>query len=119
MESIFGGLDKIYKAHHLLGQITFLVIFFHPLFLILRSIYNFDLILLYIIPGKNMPYTYGIISFLLLIILLVLTLILRLPYKIWHLSHKFMGITLILATWHAVTSGSAINQYQILRVSSY
>jgi len=115
LESVFGGLDKVYKAHHLIGQITLIMILLHPIFLIVRVFPNWNFIALYLIPGLNMPFTYGIVSLYLLIILLVFTLLIKLPYKIWHLSHKFMGIVLILATWHAVAAGRDIAQYPILR----
>jgi len=116
MESIFGGMDKVYKAHHLIGQITMLVIFLHPLFLVLKSLDNINLILAYFIPGRYIPFTIGTISFLILLVLLVLTLLVNLPYKLWHLTHKFMGIALILATWHALIAGVDMNQYPVLRL---
>jgi len=46
---------------------------------------------------------------------LIFTLMIKLPYKIWHLSHKFMGIVLILATWHALVAGRDVIQYPIIR----
>jgi predicted ferric reductase len=116
LESLFGGLDKVYKAHHLIGQITLIVLIMHPLFLIIRVFPNWDFIAYYIVPGLNIPFTFGILSFYLLIILLLFTLVIKLPYKIWHLSHKFMGIVLILATWHALAAGRDIIEYPILRV---
>lgn len=116
IESLFGGLDVVYKAHHLIGQIAFIVIFFHPLFLLINSIQNLNLILFYFMPGKHMPYTLGTISFLLIVLLLFFTLLVNLPYKLWHFSHKFMGVALILSTWHALLSGTDLNQYPILKV---
>jgi len=116
MESVFGGLDKVYKAHHLIGQITMIMILLHPLFLIIRVLPNWNSIKIYLVPGLNIPYTYGILSFFLLIILLIFTLIIRLPYKIWHLSHKFMGIVLILVTWHGLVAGRDLIQNPILRI---
>ena len=116
MESLFGGLDKVYKVHHLVGQITLVVILLHPIFLIIRALPNWNLVLVYLLPGLNIPYTYGIVSFFLLILLLVSTLAVKLPYKMWHFTHKFMGIVLILATWHALTAGRDIIQNPILRV---
>ena len=104
LESIFGGLDKVYKAHHLIGQITLIVILMHPLFLIIRIFPNWDFIALYLVPGLNIAFTYGILSLYLLLVLLFVTLVIKLPYKIWHLSHKFMGVVLILATWHALVA---------------
>jgi len=115
MESLFGGLDKVYKAHHLIGQITMIVILLHPVFLIIRVFPNWILISTYLVPGLNIPYTYGIVSFFLLVILLIFTLVIKLPYKIWHLTHKFMGIVLILATWHALVAGRDVIQYPIVR----
>ncbi|KYC45316.1 MAG: Sulfhydrogenase 2 subunit gamma [Candidatus Methanofastidiosum methylothiophilum] len=114
LESLFGGLDKVYKAHHLVGQISFVVILLHPLFLIIRVFPNLNSIAFYLVPGLSIPITYGIVSFYLLIILLLLTLIIKLPYKVWHLSHKFMGIVLILAIWHAIVAGRDLIQYPIL-----
>lgn len=116
VESFFGGLDKVYKAHHLIGIITAIVILLHPIFLIVRVLPNWSSILVYIVPGMSTPITYGILSLYLMLILLAFTLLIKLPYKIWHLTHKFMGVVLILATWHTLAAARHITQYPILGV---
>ncbi len=116
VESFFGGLDKVYKAHHFVGIIAAIVILLHPIFLIVRAIPDWDSTLVYIVPGMSTSITYGILSLYLMLILLAFTLIIKLPYKIWHFTHHFMGVVLILATWHTLASARHIIEFPLLGI---
>jgi predicted ferric reductase len=53
----------------------------------------------------------GIAALTLLIFLLILTLYIKLPYQIWRFTHKFLGLSLTLATLHIffITSDVTVN----------
>lgn len=101
IEKIFGGLDRSYKIHKLTGKIAFYLIIFHPIFFALRRFTGIDTILLYFVPGNNLAYNFGIGAFWLLVMLIVATITIKLPYHIWKITHRFMIVVLVFAGIHA------------------
>ncbi len=117
VERFFYGLDKIYDKHHKIGALSFSLLLFHPLFLVvsylsvsLRSAADF------FIPFTNIPVTYGIFSLLGMIILLGLTFYSKLKYNHWKFSHKFLVLAFVLALLHSVTISSDISRDAFLRI---
>lgn len=109
LEVYFGGVDKMYLLHHIIGGIGFILVLLHPLFI--SGAYYLDSAMaasriLWFGPSlfKNM----GNISLLLFITLIVLTLFLKLPYELWHKTHKLMGIAFLIGGIHALFMGSSI-----------
>jgi predicted ferric reductase len=47
--------------------------------------------------------------------LIILTVVVKIPYHFWHNSHKFMGIVLVLAGFHAIAAGSDLRSFPLLR----
>lgn len=100
IERLFGGLDKMYGVHRLVGGGAFLFMLYHPIFLALNVLPNWSLALRYFIPGGNLAYTLGIIALALFIVLIVLTIFARLPYHWWKRTHILMGIPLVFVGFH-------------------
>ncbi|MBX4206128.1 ferric reductase-like transmembrane domain-containing protein [Candidatus Microgenomates bacterium] len=104
LENLFGGIDKVYIAHHITGGLTFVFLLFHPLFLLteylelsLASAFDF------LIPSiHDVARSFGILALLTMIFLLVITFYLNLPYHIWKFTHKFMGLAFIFASLHVL-----------------
>lgn len=117
LESFFGGLNKIYIIHHTIGQLALIFLCFHPLLLGVSYLKtSVEAAFLVLFPPLNQPATwFGFFSLSLLIILLVLTLFVRLPYHIWKLTHKFMGLSLFLASLHVFLIPSDISVNPSLR----
>ena len=96
LESLFGGLDEMYAVHRNLGIIASLLLPLHFLVIPLKD--N--------IPPGRAP---GYIAFAGLLVLILLSLAPRLPvirkvirlrYRGWRISHKFIGIFFIMGTAH-------------------
>ena len=115
LESWFGGLDKVYKSHHLFGGIALVLLLQHPLTLIINALPNYQMAFLYLFPVTNLAYSAGILALWILIILLVATLYLKLPYHIWKITHNFMGIVVLLAALHIYLIPSDVSRYLPLR----
>ncbi len=117
MEPFFGGLNRIYILHHILGGLAFVLLLFHPLTISVSymtfSVTSAAQILL---PStNNLPVLYGAISMALIITLLVITFYVPLMYDIWKLTHKFLGLALFFATLHIFFIPSTVSEDPILR----
>jgi predicted ferric reductase len=111
-EPLFGGMNKVYIAHHTLGGIGFLFLIVHPLFLATALIQtSWKSAALYILPGDDFAINLGISAFLLLMALLIVTYYVNLPYQIWKLTHQFMGLAFFLGGLHVffITSDVSTN----------
>jgi predicted ferric reductase len=116
VEKAFNGLDKAYKVHNLLGNIAFILVVNHPLFLIINSL-PFNTTKLYLVPTlTNLPYTFGILALYSLIILVALTIFVDLPYKIWKRTHEVMGLVIIFGSLHSFLITSDMSVYLPLKV---
>ena len=105
LEDYFGGLDKMYRLHHRLGQTAFVLLLIHPVAHALRFIPDrFDRALLFLFPThEKLAVNLGAYAFWGLLLLMTLTLFVKIPYDKWKLSHKFLGLVLIIGTIHMLT----------------
>lgn len=116
IENIFGGLDKMYKTHHLMGATAFVLLFFHPILLVLNFIpSNIKQAAIYLWPSKSWAVNFGIIALLGMALLVILTLYINMKYPNWKISHKFMGLVLIIALFHIFLVTTDIMFYAALR----
>jgi len=106
LEDWFGGLDQIYRTHILMGIWGFSFILAHPLILALKWVPNkVDKFLLFLFPlHDRFSVNLGSYSFWLMIVILGITLLKLFPYDKWKISHKFMSLVFILASFHFLTS---------------
>lgn len=102
VEWLFGGLDKVYRAHNFVGRLALTLLVLHGGILILQAIPDQTLLAVYLIPGMNWGYTTGVVGLLLLVLLIVLTIWVKLPYQTWLASHKWMGAPYVLGGLHAI-----------------
>lgn len=116
-EAIMGGLDKQYKIHSWVGRTAFAIITIHILVGILRSPISPETLRIYLLPGDNLIYNFGIIAFWLLTFLIILTVLIKLPYNIWKFTHRLMIIPFLLAAIHAYLNAYSRNLIPI--TSSY
>lgn len=116
IEDWFGGLDKVYKIHHVTGGISFVLLLHHPLFLAINALPNLAGSWKYLWFSGNWPYNYGVISLYGILLLLVLTLLINLPYATWKKTHEYMGLALLFGCLHVLTITSDVSRYQPLRI---
>jgi predicted ferric reductase len=105
LEDYFGGLDKMYWIHHRLGQTAFVLLLIHPVAHALRFVPDrFGKALIFLFPiHEKLAVNLGAYAFWGLLLLMVLTLFVKIPYDKWKLSHKFLGLVLIIGTIHMLT----------------
>lgn len=144
LEYFFGGLNRVYIAHHLLGGFALIFLTLHPLFLALR--YAGKQLLqgaLLLLPNGLTPLsalfdrshefhelvltqwaiTFGIIAFWGMVVLLLVTFFINLPYRIWLFTHKFLGVAFFFGALHVLfiesdTSKNAVLKYYLLAVAT-
>lgn len=114
IEELFSGLDKVYKTHHAIGGAAYIFLVYHPMFLILNR-WPQNTIMLYLFPSETLSYNLGILAFYLLTFLLILTIFINLPYKMWKWTHEWMGLVVLLGGLHSMLIISDISRYTPLR----
>ncbi len=116
-EDLFGGINKVFIAHHLIGGVALIMLLIHPLALSLRMIPSgiHEAALLFVPQLSNLPVAYGIIALYGTIILLILTFYATMPYRIWLLTHKFLGAFFFLAGLHVLLTPNALTEHHALR----
>jgi len=115
-DKYFKGLDRVYNNHHKLGLISFSLLLFHPLFLVVKYItISIRDAGLFFVPFVNMPITWGIISLFLMIVFISLTIYINLKYQSWKFSHKFMTLVFVFAILHTFFITSDISRNNFLR----
>lgn len=101
IEDLFGGLDKVYMTHGIIGSIAFVLLLFHPILLVLKFIpTNFNLAAEYLLPGAYWSVNFGIIALLGMLVLIGITLYSKIKYHKWKISHEFLGPLFIIALLH-------------------
>jgi predicted ferric reductase len=133
LEGWFGGLNRVYIAHHVFGGLSLVLISFHPIFLALRyatdSIRGAALLLLpngltpigalfnvnsdfHIDVLRQWAIFFGSLAFVGMVVLLIVTFFIKLPYRVWLFTHKFLGFAFFLAALHIlfINSDTTLNK---------
>jgi len=118
IENYFGGLDKLYHKHHTIGKIAFFMLLIHPILLALRWLPdNVEKTFWYLLPiHRKIEINIGSWALLGLSILILITLVLKLPYDKWKITHKFMGLFFILAIVHVFTIKGFFTENPLLTI---
>lgn len=113
IEDIFGGLDKVYVVHCIVGATALMMILFHPILLVLKFIpSNLKLAAEYLLPNAYWSVNFGIIALLGMIGLIYLTFYSKIKYHQWKISHEFLGAVFIFAVLHMfLVRGTASRDY--------
>ncbi len=118
LDNLFYGLNRVYIKHSQIGQWAFMLMLFHPLFLLpTYTDLSFSRMISFFTPSVyTWPYNFGMFSLYLLIILITLTLYFRPKYHIWKWTHKFMGLAFFFGGLHAYLIPSDTSTFLPLRV---
>lgn len=114
VEWLFGGLDKVYKAHRHIGESAFFLIFLHPVFLAVGQADSVSGFFLYWWFSGDWVRNTGLIALAIFILLVVLSIYSTLAYHLWKQSHNFFGALLVLIVLHAVLANGEIMRYPVL-----
>lgn len=132
LEKMFGGLNEVYKLHHYVGGLALSFLAFHPMLLAVSYIYLSDFATSiksaaqFLLPKaivfsgptsdlqQNVAFNAGSVAFFGMVVLLVLTFFVRLPYQVWLFTHKFLGVAFLLACVHTLMISSDASRHEIL-----
>jgi predicted ferric reductase len=115
-EDYFGGLNRVYVAHHVFGSLALVLILVHPLALAGEYMtFSSREAALLLLPSSSWALNFGIIALVSMILFVVLTLFVSLPYHVWEFSHRFLGLAFFLAALHMFTIRSDISRDPTLR----
>lgn len=103
IEDFFGGLDKVYVAHGVLGGSALALVVFHPIFLVVKFIpSNLRLAALYLLPSGFWSVDFGIVALLGLAFLVGITLYSKMKYQKWKFTHEFLGVVFAFSIVHMI-----------------
>ncbi|KKW22292.1 MAG: Oxidoreductase, FAD-binding protein, partial [Parcubacteria group bacterium GW2011_GWA2_51_12] len=116
-EPLFRGLNRAYIVHHFVGGLALIFLLFHPMLLTLQyltiSLSAAGSFLLSTLT--ELDKFLGELALATLVLLLVLTFYVKLPYQFWKLTHKFMGLAYFLASLHVLLIPSDVSVIPLLR----
>lgn len=116
IENFLGGLDKAYFTHHFIGSIAFVFLINHPLMLAVQSLPRTKSSLLYLIPGTDLAYNLGILGLYFLVFSFIFIVFLQLPYHLWKITHRFLGLSFLFGSIHSLLISSDISSFLPLRL---
>jgi len=102
IEKYFGGLDKLCHNHHTIGKLAFFALLIYPVVLAVRWLPdNIAKTFWYLLPvHSKLEINLGSWALIGLCVLLLFTLVIKLPYDKWKITHKFMGLLFVLGIAH-------------------
>lgn len=116
IEKLLKGMDKAYGVHQIAGSLAFIFILSHPLLLVIQALPRIQVATMYLFPSVNLSYTLGIFALYSMVLSFVFMAFIKLPYNIWKLTHKLLGVTFLLGSVHALMVGSDIAAFLPLKV---
>ena len=118
IEDLFGGLDKVYQTHHTIGKIAFFLILYHPIALAARWIpQDVGKALQYAFPiHRRLAINLGSWALLGFVLLMLFTLVIKIPYDKWKLTHKLTGIVFLLFVAHFFLLDELVSANLILAI---
>ena len=102
LKILFPETSLIYKRHHLLGVVAFILLLLHPLALFLKiALTSLAAAFRFLIPTLANPAKIaGVSGLTLMTILLLLTLFGHLRYDLWKKTHRFLGLAFFFGSLH-------------------
>jgi predicted ferric reductase len=123
LEYYFGGLDKVYKAHHTLGRWSFTFLVLHPIFLSLIRLPDLGGVLQFFVPSLIDNYyighSIGLVALLFMFVLLYLTISSTLNYELWLRTHSLFGLVFFLGIIHILFISADIASYPLFGLWYY
>jgi len=96
-------LDRMYKAHHVLSVLSVLLVFLHPVLLVVNNPYTLLLLNPITAPWRAQAGIIGLAALILIAITSVLRKELRMDYNAWHALHDLLALGIaVFALIHLV-----------------
>lgn len=116
VEHLFGGLDQVYKAHRVIGETAFFLIFLHPIFLAVARADSLSGFARYLWFSDDWARNTGILALAAFAVLVALSIYWKIPYNKWKRTHDLFGLVLVLVAVHALLGRGEMVKYPVLTV---
>jgi predicted ferric reductase/mono/diheme cytochrome c family protein len=117
VEALFGGLDRMYAAHRVNGEIAFALLLGHVvLILASRATVSTDTALDLLGPGAGWTVFAGVLAFGAMTVAIVLTLFARLGHEVFVWVQRSFGFIFLVATYHVFTTEGAADESTALNL---
>jgi predicted ferric reductase/mono/diheme cytochrome c family protein len=111
VEALFVGLDRMYKAHRVNGQIAFALLLGHVvLILVSRATVSTETALDLLGPGAGWTVFAGVLAFGAMTVAIVMTLFARLGHEVFVYVQRSFGFIFLAATYHVFTTEGAADE---------
>ena len=111
VEALFGGLERMYRAHRLNGELAFALLLGHVVLVLAgRWTISPDAALRLLGPGAGWTVFAGVLAFAATTVALVLTLFARLGHEIFVYVQRAFGVAFLVASYHVFTTGGTVGQ---------
>jgi predicted ferric reductase len=108
VETLFGGLERMYKAHRINGRAAFLLVLSHGILMIAgRASISADAAIDLFTPDAGWTTFLGPVALLLMAIAIVLTLYVRLGHEVFVYVQRTFGVIFLIASFHVFTTPGA------------
>jgi predicted ferric reductase/mono/diheme cytochrome c family protein len=116
VETLFGGLDRMYKAHRVNGQIAFALLLGHVVLILAgRATVSTGDALELLGPGAGWTVFTGVLAFAAMTVSILMTLFARLGHEAFVYVQRSFGFIFLAATYHVFTTAAddstALNAY--------
>jgi predicted ferric reductase len=117
VEALFGGLEQMYKAHRLNGEIAFALLLGHVvLILASRATISTSTALDLLKPEAGWTVVAGVLAFAAMTVAIVLTLFVRLGHELFVYVQRSFGVVFLVATYHVFTTAGALDNSHVLNL---
>jgi predicted ferric reductase len=117
VEALLGGLDRMYKAHRVNGQIAFALLLGHVvLILASRATVSTDTALDLLGPGAGWTVFAGVLAFGAMAVSIVMTLFVRLGHEVFVYVQRSFGFIFLVATYHVFTTEGVADESTALNL---
>ncbi len=116
IEDLFGGLNRVFLAHQILGSLSLVLILLHPL-LVAASFYPYGLKAvagIFIPQWAYLGTAFGILATIVVIGLMIMALFMKLAYGTFLATHKWLGLAYLLIGLHVVLSPNHITSDPVM-----
>ncbi len=108
VERLFGGLDRMYDAHRLNGEIAFALLLAHvALILASRATISTETAVELLGPGAGWTVFAGVLAFGALVVAIVVTLFVRVGHEVFVYVQRTFGFVFLVACYHVFTTPGA------------
>lgn len=121
VENMFGGLNRAYVSHAIVGSTSLMILLMHPFFSA-ASYYQYGLAVVahFFVPQLGyIGSAYGIFALTIMVLLLVLTLFVKLAYKTWLKTHRLLGVVYLLIALHIIYTPNQVMRDHNMAVFMY